>query len=65
MKDWQTRLLEEHAEIDTRLARLDAFIMGQQFQGLLTEDQDLLRAQSEAMTAYAEILRKRVYRLPV
>lgn len=62
LKDWQERLVEEKAQADEKVKRLDAFVRGPKFDGIHVEDRALLREQLAVMTRYAEILQERVSR---
>ncbi|ENY0908415.1 hypothetical protein ACFVGI_000859 [Serratia marcescens] len=58
----QQRVVYELNELEERLEKLSTFIGGSIFCGLPEEDQRLLEAQRHIMSAYVEVLKKRVER---
>lgn len=57
----QQRVVDEKAELDDNLAKLDAFIATSPvFRGLDAAEQHRLRQQSMAMTGYSHILGERI-----
>ena len=56
----QQRVLAEKAELDDRLAKLQAFSLNPIFYGLPTDEQDRLQKQAVAMQAYSEVLGERI-----
>lgn len=60
---WQSRLREEHTQLQTRSHALTEFLGTSEFGALPAEDRRLLEAQAEAMVEYGLYLAKRVGRL--
>lgn len=58
----QQRVHEEFAELNSRLGKLKAFVVGDVFKGIPEPDQELLEAQVHAMAAYSAVLAKRIER---
>jgi hypothetical protein len=57
---YQQRVLDEKAELDGRLHRLRAFFETESFPKLDLLEQDRMRRQAAAMSAYQSILRERI-----
>jgi len=61
LQDWQNRVLEEHWELDTKMANLIQFIENnEQYRNLSPKDQALLRYQLLLMEGYLEVLEERI-----
>jgi hypothetical protein len=60
MSDFKTRLLEEKAQLDERLGKLQAFQTSDGFQHISAIQQTLLNVQANAMTTYSQILLERI-----
>ena len=62
MKDWQTRVVDERAQLSVKLTALAAFISRRDsiFDALTKEDKDLLRRQREIMSDYIDVLDTRI-----
>lgn len=60
MERHEIRVVEEKAELDTKLDMLQDFLTTATFEGLDDEQKDLLTQQAEAMTTYSSILFKRI-----
>lgn len=59
---WQTRIVQEKAELDDRLAKLCEFLSGKVFPTLTEDDQELLLSQKNHMSCYSGILGERIAR---
>jgi hypothetical protein len=60
MSDFKTRLLEEKAQLDERLEKLQAFQSSPGFQNIPAIQQALLNIQANAMATYSQILLERI-----
>lgn len=60
MSDFKTRLLEEKAQLDERLEKLQAFQASDAFQGIAAVQQTLLNVQANAMATYSQVLLERI-----
>lgn len=60
MSDFKTRLLEEKAQLDERLEKLQAFQNSDAFQGIAAVQQTLLNVQVKAMATYSQTLLERI-----
>lgn len=60
--EWQSRVIEEKAELDKKLEKLRAFFGTLEYSKLERQDQMLLIEQRTAMTDYSNILRDRIAR---
>ncbi len=58
----QQRVHDEFAELNSRLDKLKAFVVGDVCKGIPGQDQELLEAQVHAMAAYSAVLEKRIER---
>jgi hypothetical protein len=63
MSDFKTRLVDEQAQLEERLNKLDGFLQSDKV--LLIEDtqQALLKVQATAMNTYLQCLKERIERL--
>ena len=62
MAPHQERVIEEKRELDEKLEKLGAFLLGAKFNDLDTEDRALLFHQHRAMKTYSHILADRIAR---
>jgi len=60
MSDFKTRLVEEKAQLDERLEKLQAFQNSDGFQSISAVQQTLLNVQANAMATYSQILLERI-----
>lgn len=60
MTAYQTRVIEEKANLDELLGKLLGFIQTTTFAGLPAEEQVRLREQSGFMSAYSDVLGRRI-----
>ena len=60
LKPHQQRVVEEKAELDGRIAKLDAFTRTPKFERLDDEEKSRLMEQFDAMTKYARVLGRRI-----
>lgn len=60
MLPYQQRVVDERAELDAKLDRLDAFIGTPVFSGLPDDHKLLLEQQSAVMSTYSDILAERI-----
>lgn len=58
----QQRVVDEKAELDDKIAKLEAFKKGDLFKSLDVEDRALLVVQATYMEAYSKTLGKRIDR---
>lgn len=65
MKPHQQRVVAEHAELDEKLGKLEAFFSNVLFKSLPTDEQERLRRQHELMLGYAKVLEDRIAAFPV
>jgi hypothetical protein len=59
MKDWETRLMDEHEELEIKIEKLSNFID----ENPDNEDYDLLMEQLEYMKGYFSVLCKRIKKI--
>ena len=59
---WQTRVVDEKAELDKRLGALRDYINRESFLALQLVDQDALIRQEMHMSTYSDILGERIAR---
>lgn len=60
MTSHQQRVVEEKAELDEKLAKLNAFGQGEIFPTLPAEEQERLMRQSKIMDQYSVVLSERI-----
>lgn len=60
MEAYQRRVVEEKAELDSKIKKLDEFILTESFEELDMDEQDLLERQLSIMQDYSEILADRI-----
>ena len=72
MSDFKDRLIDEQAQLEEKLNKLDAFLMSDKVDAFLMSDKvdavddvqkALLRVQATAMNAYNQCLKERLERL--
>ena len=62
MKPHEQRVVAEKADLDERIAKLDAFIAAEMFKTIDAEDRGLLLAQRHYMSHYSQALALRIAR---
>ena len=60
MSDFKSRLIEEKAQLDERLEKLQAFQKSDGFQSIAAVQQTLLNVQANAMATYSQIVLERI-----
>ena len=60
MSDFKTRLLDEKAQLDEKIAKLVDFQMSENFQKINSTQQTLLNVQVKAMDTYSQVLLERI-----
>ena len=60
MSDFKSRLVEEKAQLDERLEKLQAFQSSDAFQNIAAVQQTLLNVQANAMATYSQVLLERI-----
>ena len=60
MSDFKSRLLEEKAQLDERLSKIESFQQGAGFSSIPIVQQTLLNIQQKAMATYSQILAERI-----
>ena len=60
MEDYQKRVVTEKKELDGRINKLNAFLGGNIFNKLSTEERKLLNLQCKVMGEYSTILNDRI-----
>ena len=60
MKPFQERVVQEKADLDERLAKLNAFGQSDAFSTLPPEEQERLKKQSRLMDQYSVVLSERI-----
>ena len=63
MSDFKTRLVEEQAQLEEKLNKLDAFLMSEKVNSVDDVQKALLQVQATAMNAYLQCLKERIERL--
>lgn len=63
MSDFKTRLVEEQAQLEEKLNKLDAFLVSENVNKVADTQQALLRVQATAMNTYLQCLKERIERL--
>lgn len=63
MSDFKTRLIEEQAQLEKKLMKLDAFRMSEKFEEIDDVQKALLNVQSATMNTYNQCLKQRIARL--
>lgn len=60
VQPYQQRVMDEKAELDDRLAKLNAFWANPQFDKLPSEEKQRLESQARVMQEYSDILAARI-----
>lgn len=60
MSDFKSRLIEEKAQLDERLEKLEVFLNSDGFQNIAAVQQTLLNIQVNAMSTYSQVLLERI-----
>lgn len=60
--DWQVRVIEEKANLDAKIEKLQIFFGTGDYARLRDPDRDLLREQKRHMLAYSGVLDRRISR---
>jgi len=63
MNDFQQRLIEEQAQLEEKLDKLDAFLMSENVKEIDDTQKALLSVQATAMNTYNQCLKERLIRL--
>jgi len=63
MSNFKERLVEEQAQLEEKLMKLDAFRMSEKFEEIDDVQKALLNVQSAAMNTYNQCLKERLERL--
>ena len=63
MSDFKTRLVEEQAQLEEKLNKLDAFLMSEKVKDVDDVQKALLQVQATAMNTYSQCLKERIERL--
>lgn len=58
--EYQTRVIEEKRELDTKLSKLELYLSGSEFAKLDPMERERLKAQFRVMRWYSEILHDRI-----
>ena len=60
MSDFKTRLIEEQAQLEEKISKIDDFIMSKKADEIDPVQKSLLIIQADAMSTYNEILKARI-----
>ena len=63
MEDFKTRLKTEQKELESKLDKLDNFILSDKFKGVDDVQRALMQVQATAMNSYNQCLKERLERL--
>ena len=63
MNDFKSRLVEEQAQLEEKLNKLDAFLMTEKVKEIDDVQKSLLQVQATAMNTYLQCLKERIERL--
>ena len=63
MTDFKTRLIDEAAQLEEKLDKLDSFIKSDKFNAIDDVQKALLHVQATAMNTYLQCLKERLERL--
>ena len=63
MSDFKTRLVEEQAQLEEKLNKLDDFLMSEKVNDIDDTQKALLQVQATAMNTYNQCLKERIERL--
>ena len=64
MEDYQKRVLEEQADLEGKIQRLDAFMVSPAYSSIPAGDAHMLNKQYAAMRKYKDVLAERIARFP-
>ena len=62
MQPWQDLVVDEKANLDDKIMKLEIFINAPMFPKIAPEEQELLKSQCQLMRGYSTILGKRIAR---
>jgi len=60
MEDYQEQVIQEKADLDLKIEKLNRFVSGETFQLLDSEEQQRMTEQLSYMNAYSEVLGRRI-----
>lgn len=63
MNDFKSRLIEEKAQLEEKLNKLDAFLVSEKVKEIDDVQKALLQVQATAMNTYLQCLKERIERL--
>ena len=63
MSDFKERLVEEQAQLEEKLNKLDAFLISEKVKAVDDVQKALLQVQATAMNTYLQCLKERLERL--
>lgn len=63
MSEFKTRLIEEKAQLEEKLDKLDAFLVSEKVKEIDDVQKALLQVQATAMNTYLQCLKERIERL--
>jgi len=63
MSDFKDRLIDEQAQLEEKLNKLDAFLMSDKVKSVDDVQKALLQVQATAMNTYNQCLKERIERL--
>jgi hypothetical protein len=63
MSDFKTRLVDEQAQLEEKLDKLDDFLLSDKVNGIDDVQKALLHVQATAMNTYLQCLKERIERL--
>ena len=63
MSDFKTRLIEEKAQLEEKIDKLDAFLVSEKVKEIDDVQKALLQVQATAMNTYLQCLKERIERL--
>ena len=63
MSDFKTRLIDEKAQLEEKLDKLDAFLVSEKVKDVDDVQKALLQVQATAMNTYLQCLKERIERL--
>lgn len=63
MSDFKDRLIDEQAQLEEKLNKLDAFLMSDEVKAVNDVQKALLQVQATAMNTYNQCLKERIERL--
>ena len=63
MSDFKDRLIDEQAQLEEKLKKLDAFLLSDKVKAVDDVQKALLQVQATAMNTYNQCLKERIERL--